>query len=994
MSGHNSQPFRTSQSQSSNSSWKKKGSKKWTMVSGSDSESNSSEEHETETSKKDLGLESSRSNNDHHPGTFTQPFFMNETQVKSRKTGNFSDSNNTSTSTLLPKTLDSFSLSSEPMGSTLQNKDEDREQFEDLGIDFGSSSQVLSSGPDYLENEDNDRKVMEALAILDDPDLDLLHKNRFSKRLKNKTFRSSSLPQYQTSDMDNKLKSSGQTKKDDHKLKNTDLDNKKPFDLDIFFSHKKSKARASGTALDNDNNAYEDWSSDEDISISLLSSDPLLAYETTKYKNCKILARGDLRRYPKKLDFDEFKNRVRGEFETIKKLILKGQHECSNNYVAENERSFTDTKNASSFMVLPYFEDVVKQKVLNQLRHMLFNRESSQEKKLETIHETQIYSHFRYGRSLKVENIVDLNLSSDPGYYGPKGHHIVTQILLDNDEIMNILYDLAKSIKNVNWTPKLGEDGGDDNSTNFDSISDSNPKVLAKNGHRKAKETRITDNLPPRLWWLDILQVPNYVSFVLVPEVLTRLIQLDRNELRLTELEENRVKSETDPLHSILTPSAPSSSPIRRKRMSIQKMKSNTDSSSSSQSQDTSQTSPKLVSSSSKNLDIILKIQKEFGKDIKPTTLDEARKILEYSTKYGNIRFPDMSQQKLIEYWADLDEQQRLYQIERKQDEKDLELQLKIENEIKVKKQQQLDLEKKAEAQRLKKLNKEMVKKKTGTINFSKVQKSSLHNADSPILGTSAGSKNTSLNRSYPSSASRIDKQLNLEEDHSFSFESDDNTNDADDEQISQKTPVSKSKHYSQNVIDTQYSNSSSPSLVIATQLDTLSPPPGVVCDSHKNLDIKPTDSSFYASALKTPVKTSRKRKPLRRMKEPKQASKKPCIQDFGNVESSAGTTGSDCTTFSKTANIAKDENRYFLENTKSSSLSKSSNRDVGQRLRSTSLKPDTSMTKIKRFGPERHKALKTPKQTTLGAFNNKKKNTAQNNSEFDDDDEDIFSQL
>lgn len=991
MSSYNSQSFRTSQSQSSNSSWKKKGSKKWTMVSGSESESNSSEEHETETSKKDMDLESSRSNNGHHTGTLTQSYFINEIQIKSRKARNFGDSNNTSTSTLLPKRLDSSSLSSEPMEPTHQSKDEDREQFEDFGIDFGSSSQVLSSGPDYFENEDNDRKVMEALAILDDPDLDLLHKNRFSKRLKNKTFPSSNLPQSQTSDTDNKLKSSVQTNNDGHTLKNSDQE-KKLSDLDTFFSHKKRKAKASGTALDNDNNAYEDWSSDEDISISLLSSDPLLAYETTKYKNCKILARGDLRRYPKKLDFEEFKNRVRGEFETIKKLVLEGQHEFSNNYGTENRHS-SDAKNESGYMVLPHFENIVKQKVLNQLRHTLFNRESSQGKKLETIHEAQIYSHFRYSRSLKVEDIVNLNLSSDPGYYGPKGYNIVTQILLDNDEIMNILYDLAKNVKNLNWTPKLGEDGGEDNLTNFDSISDSNPNGLAENGHCKAQEARITDDLPPRLWWLDILQVPNYVSFVLVPEVLTRLIQLDRNELRLTELEGNRAKSELDSLHSILTPSAPTSSPIRRKRMSIQKMKSNSDS--SSQSQDTFQTSPKLVSSSFKNSDIILKIRKEFGKDIKPTTLDDARKILEYSTKYGNIRFPDMSQQKLIEYWADLDEQQRLYQIERKQDEKDLELQLKIENEVKVKRQQQLDLEKRAEAQRLKKLNKEMVKKKTGTINFSKVQKPSLHNADSPILGTSAGSKNPSLRRSHPSSESRIDKQLNLEEDHSFNFESDDNTNYTDDEQISQKTPVSQIKYRSQNV-DTQYSNSSSPSLVIATQLDTLSPPPGVVCDVDKNLDIKSSDSRFHASALKTPVKTSRKRKPLRRMKDSKQASKKPCIQDFGNVESSAGTTKSDCTTFPKTAALAKDENRCLLK-AKSGSVSTSfngENRDTRQSVRSTSLKSDTSMTKLKRFGADGHKTLKTPKQTTFGEYINKKKKMAQKNSEFDDDDEDIFSQL
>lgn len=358
--------------------------------------------------------------------------------------------------------------------------------------------------------------------------------------------------------------------------------------------------------IDDDSITHETIDSEHDLLINVNTRE---GYEMIRQRNEKILDKGERAGYPTTLEPSNFKERISGEIEKLKDLFTLGRGKEEH---WADEQTDLNGHTDDNTLKPPYYETLVKTKLLKYLSAKHSWRQGLPQEKAIEISELQLYKAFKDSRPLTVNEIMDLDLPADGGYFGPKGRSIASDVL--SDRLSYFIFKKAKEISKIEWPLK---------SKSAEDLVDLSIGDNSLNAHRTDSDNKM-NNPPPRLWWINVFEPGNYIMYVLVPEVLVRLIKQDLDTAKLEKEASKGAKKRS----------------IKRKKPI-----------------------PKQQSLNSYTNAHSLPKSKEF----EFSTLAEADQVFREGTKYGNLRFPEMSDSDLQEQNTEM----RQRELEMKEDEQD-----------------------------------------------------------------------------------------------------------------------------------------------------------------------------------------------------------------------------------------------------------------------------------------------------------------------------------
>lgn len=333
--------------------------------------------------------------------------------------------------------------------------------------------------------------------------------------------------------------------------------------------------------------------SDDDSFIN--NDDSLVAgrgYEYYEREQKKILEQGKERKYPETLDFKGIRERVLLIFEDLKGIIAGQGISFYQETVSTNLYSFLRRKLVKKRLTSNGFDPSHIHKARTQLSGDLADEKAQQEREkireiiqqVETLPEWELCREFKGTNPLSVKEVLELHLRSDTGYYGPATQDIiikmVTEILFDqlNDIVkthrkrklrpladIEVAYykrpqhpsassSFTDSQNSIGPTSSFGPSDNDGSvHSPLSSFSQSQPQSQQIFTQASEGVGKFTIPLPPALWWLNIFGIPNYVSYVISPEVITRLIEED---LKVNIMSAREVLEDSTPYGNIRFPSS------------------------------------------------------------------------------------------------------------------------------------------------------------------------------------------------------------------------------------------------------------------------------------------------------------------------------------------------------------------------------------------------------------------------------------------------------
>lgn len=286
--------------------------------------------------------------------------------------------------------------------------------------------------------------------------------------------------------------------------------------------------------------------SDEDQSVEIRD------YEYYEREKNKVLEKGRKNKYPETIDFDKLKARVGHLMSDIIDILQGKSMSTYQNRVYQTLCKYLSNtlytrkmKNRSNTLRLEMFNKAQEtnespSKEQTSDFEQFFNNDEVREEYEKQLNELnkadpipKFYTNmdlaveFQHKRPLTILEVVSLELEADHGYFGPKGNRVISDAatprlrnilseIIENSSLTEDTHISTKAIQvAVGSDSKLKKAS---NSVSMNSLNSDNSSV------------DMTSSSEPRfLWWLRIFGMINYIDYVIIPEIMSRLIMEDFN---------------------------------------------------------------------------------------------------------------------------------------------------------------------------------------------------------------------------------------------------------------------------------------------------------------------------------------------------------------------------------------------------------------------------------------------------------------------------------